>query len=214
MARGAEIFATPWTPIIVRNLLLGASTFGEILEGAPGLSRTLLSTRLRMLQRHGVVEHVHASGRRPTYRLTEAGIALRPVTESLGRWGEQWLNLAPHHLDAGVVLWGLTRRVPPDLLPQTRTVVRIEVADDSRGRFWLLADPAHVEICLRPPSDSDDAVIHTTRDALTRWHLGELTLPHAMRDGLITVEGARGVVRMISSWGGRGSYLNAAASLS
>jgi DNA-binding HxlR family transcriptional regulator len=124
MARGAEIFATPWTPIIVRNLLLGASTFGEILEGAPGLSRTLLSTRLRMLQRHGVVEHVHASGLRPTYRLTEAGIALRPVTESLGRWGEQWLNLAPHHLDAGVVLWRLTRRVPPDLVPQTRTVVR------------------------------------------------------------------------------------------
>jgi hypothetical protein len=107
----------------------------------------------------------------------------------------------------GVVLWGLTRHVPSDLLPDTRTVVRIEVADDRRRRFWLLADPAHVEVCLRPPSDSDDAVIHTTRDALTRWHLGELTLPHAMRDGLITAEGAREVVRMFASWGGTGSFL-------
>jgi DNA-binding HxlR family transcriptional regulator len=207
MARGAEIFATPWTPIIVRNLLLGASTFGEILEGAPGLSRTLLSQRLRLLQRHGVVEQHQTARRRPTYRLTEAGIGLQPVVDSLGRWGERWLDLAPHHLDAGVVLWGLTRHVSSDLLPDTRTVLRVEVADDRRARFWLLADSAHLEVCLRPPGGADDAVIRTTRDALTRWHLGELTLPHAMRDGLITAEGARSAVRMFASWGGRGSFL-------
>lgn len=212
MARGAEILATPWTPIIVRNVLLGASTFGEIIEGAPGLSRTLLSQRLRMLRRHGIIKQDQPAGRRPTYRLTEAGIALRPVIESLGQWGEQWLNLAPHHLDAGVVLWVLSRKVAPDLLPGSRTVVRIEVSDDSRGRFWLLADPAHVEVCLRPPGGSDDAVIHTTRDVLTRWHLGELTLPHAMRDGLVTAEGRPAVVRMLASWGGRGSFLKAVGS--
>jgi DNA-binding HxlR family transcriptional regulator len=207
MARGAEIFATPWTPIIVRNLLLGATTFGEILDGAPGLSRTLLSQRLRMLQRYGVVEQDHPSGRRPTYRLTEAGSALWPVVKSLGCWGEQWLNLAPRHLDAGVLLWLLARHVTSDLLPATRTVVRVEVTDDRRGRFWLLADAAHMEVCLRPPGGADDAVIHTTRDALTRWHLGELTLPHAMRDGLISAEGTRAVVRMFGSWGGKGSFL-------
>jgi DNA-binding HxlR family transcriptional regulator len=206
MARGGEIFATLWTPIILRNLLLGASTFGEILDGAPGLSRTLLSQRLRMLARYGVVEQDRPSGRRPTYRLTKAGLDLSPVVESLGRWGEQWLNLAPHHLDAGVVLWTLARHVRSDLLPDARTVVRVDVADDRRGRFWLLADPAHVELCLRPPGGSDDAVIRTTCDALTRWHLGELSLAHAMRDGLISAEAARVAVRMFGSWGGLGSY--------
>jgi hypothetical protein len=86
-------------------------------------------------------------------------------------------------------------------------VVRIDVADDRLGRFWLLADPAHVEVCVRRPADADDAVIHTTRDALTRWHLGEFSLPHGVRDGLIKVEGPRAVVRMFASWGGRGSFL-------
>src|SRR3970282_1642200 len=43
IARGAEIFAERWTPLIVRNLYLGCGSFSEILEGAPGLSRTLLS---------------------------------------------------------------------------------------------------------------------------------------------------------------------------
>jgi hypothetical protein len=31
MARGAELFATPWTPIIVRNLLLGAQPHRVVL---------------------------------------------------------------------------------------------------------------------------------------------------------------------------------------
>lgn len=54
IARASEIFAERWTPIIVRNLLLGCSTFGEILEGAPGLSRSLLTQRLHELERNGL----------------------------------------------------------------------------------------------------------------------------------------------------------------
>jgi pimeloyl-ACP methyl ester carboxylesterase len=45
IARGAEIFAERWTPLIIRNLHLGCETFGAILEGAPGLSRTVRYTR-------------------------------------------------------------------------------------------------------------------------------------------------------------------------
>ena len=55
IARGAEIFAERWTPLIVRNLSLGCGNFSEILEGAPGLSRTLLSQRLKQLERLGIV---------------------------------------------------------------------------------------------------------------------------------------------------------------
>ena len=55
IARGAEIFATRWTPLIVRNLLLGCRTFGEIRAGLPGISKSLLSQRLEMLRHYGVV---------------------------------------------------------------------------------------------------------------------------------------------------------------
>jgi hypothetical protein len=43
IARGSEILAERWTPIILRNLLLGCRTFNEIAAGAPGLSRALLA---------------------------------------------------------------------------------------------------------------------------------------------------------------------------
>src|SRR6185295_6941980 len=74
IARGAEIFAERWTPLIIRNLYLGCASFSEILEGAPGLSRTLLSQRLKQLERLGVVESaLKPDGRGHHYELTSAG---------------------------------------------------------------------------------------------------------------------------------------------
>src|SRR3954462_10724332 len=105
-----------WTPIIVRNLLLGASTFSEIQEGAPGIPRTLLSQRLRLLEQHGIVERLPG----PRYRLTGAGRGPEPVVDALGVWGARWLELAPENLDAGVVLWALCRQVEPGAVPARR----------------------------------------------------------------------------------------------
>ena len=42
IARAAEILTERWTPIIVRNLMAGCTTFSEISAGAPGLSHGLL----------------------------------------------------------------------------------------------------------------------------------------------------------------------------
>ena len=55
IAKGAEIFAERWTPLIIRNLHVGAHTFGEIAAGCPRISTTLLSQRLQGLERAGVV---------------------------------------------------------------------------------------------------------------------------------------------------------------
>ena len=43
-------------PLILRNLNLGCGPFSEIMAGAPGLSRTMLSQRLKQLERLGVIE--------------------------------------------------------------------------------------------------------------------------------------------------------------
>ena len=53
IALAAEVFAERWTPIILRNLHLGCARFTSILDGAPGLSRSVLSQRLRTLEAPG-----------------------------------------------------------------------------------------------------------------------------------------------------------------
>jgi DNA-binding HxlR family transcriptional regulator len=60
-----------WTLLIVRDMLVGATRFNDIARGLPGLSRTLLATRLRQLERAGVIERDGNA-----YALTPAGRAL------------------------------------------------------------------------------------------------------------------------------------------
>ena len=82
IARGSEIFATRWTPLIIRNMLLGARTFTQIREGVPGISKTLLADRLRVLEHYRIVERVPAGERRTAYELTDAGRALGSLESS------------------------------------------------------------------------------------------------------------------------------------
>ena len=57
IARASELLAERWSFIILRNIvLIGCRTFNEIADGAPGLSRGLLSKRLRDMERAGVIE--------------------------------------------------------------------------------------------------------------------------------------------------------------
>jgi DNA-binding HxlR family transcriptional regulator len=55
IARASAVLAERWTPIILRNLLNGCTTFTDIADGAPGIPRSLLTGRLRELERVGVV---------------------------------------------------------------------------------------------------------------------------------------------------------------
>jgi DNA-binding HxlR family transcriptional regulator len=90
IARAAEIFAERWTPLIVRNIHAGFSTYGEILAGLPGMSHTMLTQRLRHLVRVGVVTTApKESGSGVRYVLTDAGNELWPVLLRLGAWGER-----------------------------------------------------------------------------------------------------------------------------
>lgn len=210
ISRGAEIFATRWTPIVVRNLLLGCDSFGEILDGAPGMSRSLLAQRLRMLEHNGIVER-RVEGRDVRYELTEAGRALAPVCDALGTWGARWLDLAPERLDSGIVLWALCRSLEPERLPRERLTVRFELPRAPVERLWLLAEPSGAEVCRTPPTDSDDAVVRTSPDALYRWYVGDLRLGDALHAGLWKVDAPRDVERLLADWCGAGGADLAAA---
>jgi DNA-binding HxlR family transcriptional regulator len=105
IARGSEVLAERWTPIILRNVLLGCRTFNEIAAGAPGLSRALLSRRLRELQRTGVIEvRPKPEGRGYLYEPTRAGRELWTVLGAIGDWAERWTEVGTEHADPESVL--------------------------------------------------------------------------------------------------------------
>ena len=199
LARAAEIYATRWTPLIIRNLELGCTTFTQIREGLPGISRTVLTQRLRTLEQQGLV------GRDGNeYRLTEAGEGLSAVTDVLGRWGERFLEITPEHYDAGVVLWNFCKHVAPGELPEDRLVFRFDVQDDKR--YWMLLQRPAAEICYKPPGYEEDLVLVTTSEWLTKWYIGRLSLGDALHAGLMELQAPLHLERMLAGMGGRGAY--------
>ena len=208
IARGAEIFAERWTPLIIRNLYLGCGSFGEILEGAPGLSRTLLSQRLKQLERLGVVESAaKAGGRGHHYELTSAGHDLFTVCQSLGEWGARWLEIAPQHLDPFVALWSLCNALRRDRLPDRRVVIRFDFTGlPRRERYWLLIELGDTEICKTSPGLDEDLCITADAEAFVKWHAGQLSWAQATRENRIQVDGLWSLVRAFPTWDARSMF--------
>jgi DNA-binding HxlR family transcriptional regulator len=207
IARGAEIFATRWTPIIVRNLLLGCRTYGELAAGAPGIPRALLSERLRALEAHGIVTRApNPRGRGWLYEPTAACEELRPVCDALGLWGATWVEIAPEHLDPYMALWGLCRGIRYLPLPEQRVNVRFDLRPAPRGhrRFWVLVQRPEPEVCVKPPGFDEDVVVRTDADWLARWVLGQVSLGQGMKARRVEADGPRHLVRELGRWGEQG----------
>jgi DNA-binding HxlR family transcriptional regulator len=56
VAKATEILGDRWTLLIVREMLGGASGFNELQRGLPGISRSVLTDRMRTLERSEVIE--------------------------------------------------------------------------------------------------------------------------------------------------------------
>jgi DNA-binding HxlR family transcriptional regulator len=208
IARGAEIFAERWTPLIIRNLHLGCGSFGRILEGAPGLSRTLLCQRLEQLERLGVVQSApKPRGRGKHYELTSAGHELFRVCQSLGEWGARWLEIAPEHLDPFVALWSMCNALRRDRLPDRRVVIRFDFTGrPRRERYWLLIELGDTEICKTYPGFEEDLFITAEAEAFVKWHAGQLTWAQAIREDRIQLEGPSWLAKAFPTWNARSMF--------
>ena len=56
LARAAEIIGERWTLLIVRELLLGPTRFGDLAARLDGVSPALLTGRLNALMESGVIQ--------------------------------------------------------------------------------------------------------------------------------------------------------------
>ena len=84
-----DILGDKWTLLVVRDILLGARRYSDF-ELSPEIYPTnILAERLKRLIEHELVEKIAYSERpaRYEYRLTAKGKALKPVLQSIMKWG-------------------------------------------------------------------------------------------------------------------------------
>lgn len=203
IALGAEIFAERWTPLIVRELLIGARRFCEIQRGVPRISRNLLTQRLDSLRRSGIIERFATEGsQRHEYRLTFAGRELGAVIEALGTWGYRWASkdLADKNLDPSFLMWVLRRSLRVDALPEERVVMLFQFRRHRGQFFWLVLQRPDADLCLFDPGYEVNLEIDAEVEALARVYLGHASLRQLMRAGKVLVHGAPRYRNALASW--------------
>jgi DNA-binding HxlR family transcriptional regulator len=200
-----EVLGDRWTLLIIRDLASGAQHYNELERGLPGISRSLLSQRLRRLQQAGLLErHVAANGRTITYELTAAGRDLQPVIDALVEWGAQWSfgEPRPEELDPLLLLWWMRNGIYSERLPQRRIVVEFlfRGAGAQVDRYWLLLEKDDRPICVKPPGFETDVLVHAELAALYEVWLGRITFAEAQHDARIEVDATPALIRAFPVW--------------
>jgi DNA-binding HxlR family transcriptional regulator len=88
-----ELVGGKWTLLLVRDLAAGRSRFCELERSLAGISPRTLSLRLRALEEDGIVErHTYPEvPPRVEYSLTQKGLDLLPIIDSMRQYGRRWL---------------------------------------------------------------------------------------------------------------------------
>jgi DNA-binding HxlR family transcriptional regulator len=203
LALAAEIVGERWTPLVLRELMIGARRFNDIQRGVPRMSPSLLSRRLKILERAGIVER-RRSGGRIEYVPTEAGQQLMPAIETLAYWGKRWLpaTLSADNADPDLIMWDMHRRLALDRMPETRIVIQFEFTDQPKAKRmrWIVGDAKGVELCITNPGFEVDLFVETDSQTITLVWYGDLPLGRALADGTIELHGPHRLCSAFPSW--------------
>jgi DNA-binding HxlR family transcriptional regulator len=211
IAQAAQILTERWTPLVLRELILGSTRFNDLRRGVPLMSSSLLSQRLKFLERAGVVERrPAASGRGFEYHLTDAGRELEPLIMLMGEWGARWARsrLEPEDLDVCLLMWDMHRTVRPEHFPQQRIVVAFEFAGVPHGksRWWLVSEGDAADLCVTDPGYEVDLFLFTDLRTMTAIWTGDLSLEAALASGALEAQGPPPLRRRLKDWLGLSAF--------
>jgi DNA-binding HxlR family transcriptional regulator len=202
VAKATEVLGDRWTVLIVREMLGGSSGFNQLQRGLPGISRSVLTDRMRALERAEIVERrTGPKGRTLEYRLTASGRDLQPVLQAIGEWGATWSFTEPRadELDPDLLIVWIARHVDRRQLPPDRIVVQFNFSEPKR-RYWMVLEPSEVSVCLQHPGFDIDLQVTVDTLTLYRVYLGQVELGAAIRAGKLTMSGRRTLQRGLGQW--------------
>lgn len=93
IANSLDIMGDKWSLLVVRDLLHGKRTYGEIANSPERIPTNVLAERLRRLEGAGIIVRTPYQDRpmRCAYTLTPKGEALGDVLLAIVRWGKQYI---------------------------------------------------------------------------------------------------------------------------
>jgi DNA-binding HxlR family transcriptional regulator len=203
IAVGVDILGDRWTPLVIREMMVGASGFNEIHRGIPRMSRTLLAQRLRMLERRGlVIREGSTPGRSGRYMLSRSGESITPIVWAIGHWAAEWVfgDPTPEECDGQGLLWRIHQLAIPTKLPVERTVVRFLLSGPGATEGWFVIHRRAISVCTTDPGYDVDLTVDADTAHLQRWSVGRIDFRHLVLQGEVRVLGPSRLARSFPTW--------------
>ena len=93
IANTLEVIGDKWSLLVIRDLLHGKRTYGELADSPERIPTNLLADRLKRLEQAGIIVSTPYQERpvRYAYTLTDKGTALGEVLSAMVRWGKRYV---------------------------------------------------------------------------------------------------------------------------
>lgn len=206
LAMACEIIEPRWTLLILLEMAAGATRFNDLRRGVPGISPTLLSKRLKEMERHRLIERLEDTAKGTVdYVRTSMGAELEPALRMLGKWAYQHIEaeVALDELKPDYLMWNLRRKIDPAALPERRVVVRFHFTDlrENEDIYWLIARPGMpVDLCVIDPRFDIDLFIEADSNAIASVWMGYSSWQSEISDDRIFLSGDARLIKTIDSW--------------
>jgi DNA-binding HxlR family transcriptional regulator len=81
-----------WKVLVLRDLINGTKRFGELKNSIGSISQKVLTQQLRSMEKDGLINRkVYAEvPPKVEYSLTEEGFSLKPILDSMMKWGKEY----------------------------------------------------------------------------------------------------------------------------
>jgi DNA-binding HxlR family transcriptional regulator len=88
-----QVLGGKWKAILINAIYLTSpARFGELKRSVKGITQSMLTQQLRELEDDGLISRkIYAEiPPRVEYTLTEFGLTLSPIMQSMAKWGEEY----------------------------------------------------------------------------------------------------------------------------
>ena len=206
VAKATELIGERWTLLILRELVLGTHRFSDFQRALSRISPSLLTKRLKDLEKAGIIVKKSQQGRRGyQYYLTPAGRQLSPIIEHLAVWGMRWARgqLTDKELDVEFLMWEIQRRLDTEALPDGETVLCFIFEELSQFKsWWVVVRDNYVDLCTENPGKDVDLYISSTVRTMVEIWEGTLELKLALIKRLIKTNGVQQLAKTLPDWFG------------
>ncbi len=98
-----RVIGGQWKTVILYHLFQGTRRFTQLLRNVTGITQKMLTRQLREMERDGIVRRrVYAEvPPKVEYSLTSLGKSLRPVLETMCKWGDAYGDRGARHAACG-----------------------------------------------------------------------------------------------------------------